>query len=200
MSAMGGGRGSVEEFGKALRDTLDDIRMLGLGAGRAGRGLLELTGTSFALNTAMLAGQRFARDVAFGTGEDVLRFGPGQFQNALTSNALRAAAAVPMDPLQAGSLQRPIEQTFNRLGGITGPIARATGSGDAVSEETRRELVGFLKRQEFAAERDALRNQNLQLEFTGEEVQRRGGGPGSFMGMPSNPAAFFMRMFGVSAR
>lgn len=197
MSAMGGGRGSVEEFGKALRDTLDDIRMLGLGAGRAGRGLLELTGTSFALNTAMLAGQRFARDVAFGTGEDVLRFGPGQFQNALTSNALRAAAAIPMDPLQAGSLQRPIEASGNRLSGITGPIARAGGE---VSDETRRELLAFLGRQEFAAERDARRNAELQLEFSGEAVNRAGGGQGAFMSMPSNPAAFFMRMFGVSAR
>lgn len=196
MSAQNG-RQSVEEFGKALKDVVDDLRALALGAGRAGKGLAEFTGASFAANTAMLAIQKMGRDIAFGTGEDVLRHGAGQFNNALNSNTLRALSGLPMDPFQAGELQRPIEASFNRLSGITGPIARAGGN---VDDATRSQLADLLYDQERRAELDKKRNDALQLDFTSREIERRGGGQGSFMGIPSNPAAFFMRLFGMSAR
>lgn len=193
----GGGRQGVEEFAKALKDALDDIRAIGLGAGRAAKNLGELTGATFAANTAMLAIQRFGRDVAFGTIEDTIRHGPQHLQAAIAANSLRAMAALPLDPFQAGELQRPIEAAGNRLSGITGPIARAGGQVDA---GTKQQLLELLFGQERRAELDAKENSKLQNELAAREVERGGGGFGSFRGIPSNPAAFFLRMFGVSMR
>lgn len=196
MSAQGGRQG-IEDFGKALKDAVDDIRLLALGAGRAGRGLAELTGATFAANTAMLAVQRGIRDVAFGTIEDTLRFGSGEAGRAFAANGLRAAAALPFDPLQAGVLQRPIEQAGNRLAGILGPWARAGGEA---TDEQAEEAYRYLLRQEKMGERASGQAKRIQNKVAAEEIDKAGGGNGAFMGLPTNPAAYFMRMFGMTGR
>ena len=200
MSNMGRGTsGDLTEFGKALRDTLDDIRALGLGAGRAGKSLSEFTGLTFAANAAALTAQRAIRDIAYGVGEDVLKHGLDVAGNSFQANLLRTAATWKMDPFQAGEMERPIEEMFSRLGAITGPIARSMK--EPMDRASKREILGYLDREAFAAERDAKDNAALQLEYTDEVIQRRGGGAGSFMGVPASPAAYLLRkIFGVSMR
>jgi hypothetical protein len=195
MSALA--RGASEEFARALREALEDIRSFGFGIARAGRGLGEFSGATFAASTAMLSAQRFVRDAAFGTIEDTLRHGTGHFGGAVRANALRAMSNIPFDPFQAGEIERPLEAAGSRLSGITGPIARAGGRVDVA---TKSALFDLLHAQEQRAELDAKENARLQNEKSSAEIERAGGGSGAFLGIPANPAAFFLRIFGLSMR
>lgn len=169
------------ETGNGLRDLNKELRGL--------VGTIPLVG--FAFNTAIKSIERSVHDVAFGTGEDVLKFGTAYGATAFESNALRAATALPMDPFGASRFQQPIEAAFNRLGGITGPIARAGGDVDM---ETRQQLANLLYDQERRAYWDNYQNDWIQGKFAQRKIERSG----IFEGVPGYD--MLRRWFGVNTR
>lgn len=199
MSAFGG---SAQDIVRELRTLTDEIRNFGGGLREAAN---ALPGVGFAANTAAKSLQTFARDVGFGFAEDTFRFGTSYAGTAFDSNLLRAAAAIPTDPLDAARTQNPIENAFNRLGGITGPIARAGGHVDM---DVKKQLANLLHRQEYDAGLDALENQWLQGKFAQSKLAGRGGLSGMWgvsaedfgAALKSEAGDVLRRWFGVNVR
>lgn len=185
MSALGGGSADIA---RELKVIADEIRNFGGGLREAAN---ALPGVGFAANTAAKSLTTFARDVGFGVGEDVMRFGTSFGGTALESNMLRAASSIPMDPFGAKRFEEPIEQAHNRLSGITGPIARAGGHVDM---ETKKQLEGMLYDQERRAYLDNMENDWLQ----GKMAERKSRAAGIFDGVPGIDS--LRKWFGVSVR
>lgn len=189
MSGRGGPPGAGgEDIAKELRAIAEELRSFGSGLKDAAN---ALPGVGFAANTAAKSLTSFSRDIGFGVAEDTMKFGSQYAGTAFESNALRAAAALPTDPFGAGRYERPIEAAFNRLGGITGPIARAGGDVDM---DTRKQMASLLYDQERRAELDNMQNDWLQGKF----AQKKVGDSGIFEGVPGYD--MLRRWFGVSVR
>jgi len=186
MSAMG--RSNDAELTRALREITDDLRSFG---GNLRDAANALPGVGFAANTAAKSLRTFSRDVGFGVAEDTFRFGTQYANTAFESNALRAASNIPTDPLQAGRVQRPIDEAFARLGGITGPIARAGGGMDM---ETKEKLANLLYDQGRRGELDSMENDWLKGKFTEKKIDANS----VFAGIPGYD--MLRRWFGVNVR
>lgn len=182
---MGGG---AADLAKELRAITEELRSFGSGMREAAN---ALPGVGFAANETAKSLRSFTRDVGFGMVEDTIKFGSQYAGTAFESNALRAAASIPTDPFQAGRIERPIEAAFGRLGGITGPIARAGGEVDM---DTRKGLANLLYDQERRAELDNMQNDWLQGKFAQRKIDRSG----VFEGVPGYD--MMRRWFGVNVR
>jgi|CXWL01.1.fsa_nt_gi hypothetical protein len=181
-------RGDSDAMVRELREITESIRSFGGGLKDAAN---ALPGVGFAANAVVKTLKSLAGDVLGGAAGDVVRFGTGYGGTAWDSNALRGAANLPFDPFQAGRYQQPIEAAFNRLGGITGPIARAGGEVDT---ETREKLAGLLYNQERRAYWDNYENDFLQ----GKMAERKVKANGVFDGVPGYD--MLRRWFGVNVR